>query len=92
MYSRGKRPEFDIILDQMCEFVGAEDVDFSTRGWRFEYKWAQCEQDEFESWLVAYLMRYSDAREEIMAYPSRDKKEIQKTARGFIRHCGWKDA
>ena len=91
MYKRGNRPEFDAVLDKMCEYVGADNVDFSDRYYRAKYKWATCDKDAFVYWLEGYLNRSEDLREQLMEYPSKSDSEIHRAAAGFVSHYGWRE-
>lgn len=80
------------ILNKMCEFVGAniEDVDFNNQQWYWTHSWDEKTQNEFIDWLVEYLKKNNDARNNIMRFPRKNSKQIRKVAEWFVFNYGWK--
>ena len=82
-----------IILEEMCKRakVNFAEIDFyfdST--WYSRHTWKDKDQNRFAKWLFNYLNKNKEARDEIMARPSKEKKVIEKTVDSFILNYGWK--
>ena len=84
----------DIILHEMARRVGAnwDDIDGKQDGWYSLYEWTEEEQDNFKTWLVNYLYESSEARKELLQFPSiyKSKKRLTKVADWFLLQYGWK--
>jgi hypothetical protein len=80
------------ILQTMCSFVGADydKIDFTKQNWFWEYEWDIPKENTFVDWLTKYLTENKEARKELMLFPSKDKKEIEKWATDFVINYGWK--
>lgn len=80
------------ILSVMCKRVGVDfnDIDFQKEDWFMDYSWTVSEQDNFQRWLEGYLEGSKEAREEIMQFPRKNKKDIKKVASTFVSIYGWK--
>lgn len=79
-----------IILNKMCDVVGAKNIDFKEEGWFLKHEWTEEQEKEFINWMQEYLMKNKDARNEIMARPNKSKKDIEKVVDEFIFNYGWK--
>lgn len=80
------------ILEVMCSFVGADydKIDFTKQNWFMDYAWEKAKEDTFIFWLCSYMAKNKEARNELMAFPRKDKKSITKWADSFILNYGWK--
>jgi hypothetical protein len=87
-----EKEHIKIILSKMCEIVGKkyEEIDFSSTNWFSNYSWDFETEMIFKNWMIEYLWNNKDARYEIMANPTRDKKEIKRVVEFFIFSYGWK--
>ena len=82
----------EIILKEMCKRVGANynDIDFKDKEWYTRHEWLEEEQEDFHKWLVDYLYNNTEARKEILRYPRKNKKLINKAVTWFLFDYGWK--
>lgn len=80
------------ILKEMCKRVKADysKINFKKRDWFSKHSWTEVEQDKFKEWMVRYLMKNAKARNEVMAYPIKNKEMIEKTVGMFVFNYGWK--
>jgi len=86
-------PEFlYTILVEMCARVGADinELDFKKENWYTQYSWTKEEEDSFSEWMIDYLYKNKEARERIMRFPRKNKKEIEKVVETFLFDFGWK--
>jgi hypothetical protein len=81
-----------IVLKEMCSRVDADfyKIDFMSANWFQKYTWTQIEENLFIAWLVGTLLVNKEMRQEIMAFPRKDKKSIEKFASDFVYNFGWK--
>lgn len=79
-----------IILEEMCSRVEAKNVDFKKKDWFWEKSWSEDEQEDFRKWMVEYLMENKEARLELMRYPRKIKKNIDRFTKIFVLNFGWK--
>jgi hypothetical protein len=82
----------DIILNKMCEILGADfsKMDFKKENWFRTYEWTEDSENDFKKWLISHLLENKEARDEIMEWPTKDKKNIEKAVNDFIFNYGWK--
>jgi hypothetical protein len=80
----------DKILKEMFSRVGVKKVDTSKPDWFLKHSWTAEEEIYFINWLTDYLMEHKEARQEIMRFPFKDKKELRKFAQWFVLNYGWK--
>lgn len=80
------------ILREMCRRVGADfnEMDFRRENWFLDYTWKEEDEENFKEWLESYFRSSKEAREEIMAIPSKNKNFIKEAVRMFILSYGWK--
>lgn len=81
-----------IILTKMCKMVGVsyDKVDFKKKDWFLKYSWTEKEQEKFRLWLAKYLLEHKEARDEIMEFPAKDKKDIERVTFWSVYTYGWK--
>ena len=77
------------ILHHLCEMVGATNVDFKSPDWYTTHTWTKQQEKEFINWMVKYLTKNAEARQEIMARPSKNKKMIKELVLEFTYQYGW---
>jgi len=80
------------VLKEMCNRVGADydSIDFSSNNWYSKYEWTIQEEKQFEKWMIDYLYKNAKARREIMNYSIKNKSYLEKVAREFTFHYGWR--
>lgn len=80
------------ILTKMCEWVNADynTIDFSEQEWYYKYAWTDEQQNEFKGWMINYLRKNKEARYELLAFSTTDKKRLEKAVNEFIFNYGWK--
>jgi hypothetical protein len=78
------------ILDKMCLVVNAKNVDFKKYNWFMDYEWTEDKQEEFRKWLVEYLMKNKEARQDLMKFPTKNKKTIERCSQEFMFNYGFK--
>lgn len=85
---------FKVVLGEMCSRVGAkyEDIDFSKPKWYMEYSWDAETQTSFIDWMTDYLYKTSQARNEILNNPIKNKKHIRKAVSEFVFNYGWRES
>lgn len=82
----------EIILKKMCKMVGAnfDKIDFKEQNWFQKYSWTEKQQEEFKQWFITYLKSDKEAREELMCFPSKSKRELDKVWDEFNLNWGWR--
>lgn len=82
----------EMVIREMCSRVGADfdKIDFKSSNWFQKYTWPQTEKNLFVVWLVGTLLVDKEMRQEMMAFPSKNKKSIEKFANSFVCNYGWK--
>lgn len=80
------------VLKNLCNRVGADfkKIDFKKENWFKEYTWTREEEEKFEKWIVKYLSNNKKARENLMKFPTKDKKDLITFSKIFTLYCGWK--
>lgn len=80
------------ILDHQFLAVGAEMTDeiLNKNRWYSLYEWSEEHEAAFEDWMVDYLRSNEEARREIMARPTKARKELMKLAREWSMQFGWR--
>jgi hypothetical protein len=80
------------ILKEMCKRVKADysKIVFNEDDWFYKYSWTINEENDYVNWLIEYLQKNKKACQEIMKYPSSDKKYLLKFAQKFVSNYGWK--
>lgn len=80
-----------IVLKKQHEVLG---LDFSSfkgeEGWYSKHTWTKEQEEGFRKWFIDYLCSNPEARLEIMAYPTKNKKAIEGTWRWWNLDYGWK--
>lgn len=81
-----------VIIKEMCNRVGVnfDKVNFKNKEWFMKHEWTEKEQDNFREWLISYLSKEKEARQEIMRIPSNNKRFVEDAANQFILMWGWK--
>lgn len=79
----------DLILKEMFSRVGLKRVNTKPKNWFLKHSWTEEEQEDFRKWLVKYLMENKEARQELMQWPRKDKKTIEKLSKEFIMNYGF---
>jgi len=79
-----------IIMEEMCNRVGVyfDDIDFKEDRWYQKYSWSEKEEESFKEWLLNYLLKNKEAREELLSFKS--KTGIKKAVDQFMLGYGWK--
>jgi hypothetical protein len=82
----------EMVLKEMCSHVGADfdKIDFKSTNWFHKYSWPQTEENLFVCWLVGTMMVNKEMRQEMMAFPSKKPKDLEKFANSFVCNYGWK--
>jgi hypothetical protein len=80
-----------IILTEMCQAVGADfdKIDFKSENWFWKYTWTTQAENDFIDWLVNYLVKTKEARQMLMAFPSKNPRDIKNAANQFVMNYGW---
>jgi len=80
------------ILKEMCHRVNADyaQIDFFEHNWFLTHEWNASEEEDFKSWIVDYLYENKDARNYLMRFPRKNKKDLKKLADEFVFNYGWK--
>lgn len=79
-----------VILTEMFSRVGKPLGDTKKTDWFHENSWTEQEEEDYINWLVKYLMDNKEARQELMQYPRKVKRDIIKVAKAFVWNYGWK--
>jgi len=82
-----------IILKKMCKKISVEfeDIDFKKPNWYWDFSWTKEKQDEFKVLLINYLKENKEARKELMVFPSKNKKQLERLANEFLIDWGWRE-
>ena len=79
----------DIILKKMFSMVKADYSKFKNEpNWFMKRSWTEEQQNKFRQWLIDYMTKNSEARQELMSI--RSKKFVNKFVDEFIFNYGWK--
>ena len=80
------------ILEKMCKIVKVDykDIDFESKDWYLKHEWTPKQEDEYKKWLFKYLKNNREARNELMEYPSKTKRDLNKFIDNFVFNYGWK--
>lgn len=80
------------ILEEMFSRVELEfNMNFILQPeWYLKYSWTEQQEDEFIEWLIEYMLKNKDARDELMIIPSKNKKFIKEWVNEFILNYGWR--
>ena len=80
------------ILKEMCLRVGAyyDKIDFKSNDWYLQYFWNEEEEKDFVNWLSDYLYNNTKARNSLVTFPRKNKKETRKVAEEFVWNYGWR--
>ena len=82
----------ETILKKQCELVGADydKIDFKKNNWWMEYEWDEDTRNEFLAWMRDYLYENKEARQEIMMFTRKNKKNCLRAAQEWDFMYGWK--
>ena len=86
-------PHVETILRKMCEMVNADysKIQFNSPNWFMAYTWTIEQEAECIDWIVGYLLKNKEAREELMTFPRwKTKKHLVTVAQEFTFQYGWK--
>lgn len=80
------------ILEEMFSRVELEfNMNFILQPeWYLKYSWTEQQEDEFIEWLIEYMLKNKDARDELMIIPYKNKKFIKEWVNEFILNYGWR--
>jgi len=80
------------VLKKMCEYakVDFNKVDFSKDSWYSKYEWTEKQNDKFKKWLENYLYKNKEARNELMAFPMKNKEAIRRVVNWWMLDYSWK--
>lgn len=83
--------EFYNVFKRMCDEVNAP-ISAINDGekWFQKFQWSELEQEVFTAWLADYLYKNTNARNEIMERPIKNKIQCRKVADMFVLKYGWK--
>lgn len=59
--------------------------------WFMLHTWSEKQMNNFNDWMVDYLYNNKEAREEMMTFLRKNKKDIQIAVNWFILDYGWKN-
>ena len=81
-----------VILKEMCKRVKCNysSFNFDKPNWFWGYQWTEPEQDDFRDWLINYMKKHKDAREELMSINSKETYMLERFANWFLLDYGWK--
>ena len=81
----------EVIMKQCeCAKVRFEDVDFDSRTWFQDVTWTKEQEAEFEVWVKDYLKTNTKARKQLMIFPSKTKKSLDKWFIGYNLMYGFR--
>ena len=83
---------FDIIIAKMCGWIGVDPSQASNDipDWFMQHSWTPAQEKSFIEWLSNYLYNDTEARNEIMLFPRRRRRETDETASKFVWNYGWR--
>lgn len=81
-----------IVLEEMCKRVDVDynSLDFSDDMWYNKYTWTIKECKSFEKWLSDLVYNDTKARNELMRFPIKRRKNCDMLAAEFVFNYGWK--
>lgn len=90
LLKQGKNERYNV-FKRMCDEVNAP-VSAINNGenWFQKFQWSELEQEVFTSWLADYLYKNTNARNEFMERPIKNKIQCRKVADMFVLNYGWK--
>jgi len=82
----------EYVLREMCRRVGAryEGIDFSDPTWFYKYEWTQEEEEDFANWLTKELISNPQLRNDLMKYPTSQRRYLRRFAEVFTANYGWR--
>jgi len=82
---------FEKVMKEMCKRVNADwsNINPKEKDWFMQYSWTEEEQDKFKEWMINYLYKSAEAREEIMEVAIKNKEIISKLVSMFLLNYGW---
>jgi hypothetical protein len=83
---------FKTILKEMCKRVRVpySKINFDEPEWYNKHCWSQKQQENYVEWMTNYLYTNSIARKEILNFPTKSKKQIERAVKEFVFSYGWK--
>jgi len=80
------------ILTEMCSRVKIkfEEKNLKNEHWFQKYEWTQKEEKDFVNWLAEYMKNNKEARETLMMFPRKNKRELKQFAEMFCFNYGWR--
>lgn len=90
LLKQGKNERYNV-FKRMCDEVNAP-VSAINDGekWFQKFQWSELEQEVFTAWLADYLYKNTNARNEFMEHPIKNKIQCRKVADMFVLNYGWK--
>jgi len=82
----------NVVMREMCKRVGADfkKINPKKEGWYLTYSWTIEQEEKFKEWFVDYLYKNTKARNEILAFPLKNKKHIERALSWFLLDYGWR--
>lgn len=80
------------ILKKMCSVIKVDygKIDFDEDLWFLGNAWDKKQEDVFRKWFVKYLLENKEAREFILARPTKTIGTLKKVVDEFIFNYWWK--
>ena len=63
---------------------------FTKKDWYLDNCWTAQEEDAFKDWLIDYLKKNREARQNLMNIPSTNKRFLEGFADAFLLNYGWR--
>ena len=63
---------------------------FKKENWFWDKEWTTEEEQDFKKWLFDYMIKNKRARQELMMFTSKSKKNVKRFVDEFIMDYGWK--
>jgi len=84
--------ELKLILDKMCEMVGADPnkMVYDQDGWFRKYTWTQEVENKFRLWLIKYLKAKKGLKARKLIKLYHIPGQIEKAVNEFILCYGWR--
>jgi hypothetical protein len=82
------------VLEKMCEFANVDfaSIDFmdEKEPYYSKYAWTKQQESDFTDWFYDYLYHNADARKQLMAFPSKTKRSLDRFIPHFLLSYGFR--
>lgn len=81
------------LIRNMCRIaeVDFDSVDFTQNNWFQQHSWSEQQEEQFYKFFISYLKSDKNARQELMARPSKNKRDLEQLWNEFNLNWGWKN-